>query len=345
MINKEIIDVMFLFLCKRFVGLIVLLIALSTLVFFFSRSLPGDAAALYIGGNAKPEQIERARIELGLDKPLIVQYKRFMKRLIHADLLVSLRTHRPVFQDLIEKIPMSFELVLWALMIATLGGVTLGVTAAWFQGSLIDEVIKWFTSAAVSIPIFFLALLLQLIFFNYLGWFPLQGRMDSFLEFTNPIQNITGFSMVDTLIVGNYTAFFNVVWHMILPVITLLVGPLGIIARLTRSSLLDVMEQDYILAARAGGINERILFFYYGLRNALSPVLTVIGLSVALILLATFYVELIFNWPGIGYYSLISITSLDYTALMGVTLMIGTVYVIANTLMDVLRRVIDPRIK
>jgi len=336
---------MLLFLCKRFVGLIFLLIALSALVFFFTRSIPGDMAALYIGGNAKPEQIERARIELGLDKPLIVQYKRYMEKLIRADMGISLRTHRPVFQDLVEKIPMSFELVFWALLIAAIGGVFLGVIAAYFQGSLIDAIIKWFTSAAVSIPIFFLALLLQLIFFNYLGWFPLQGRIDSFLEFNSPIENITGFSMIDTLITGNFKAFFNVAWHMVLPIFALLVGPLGIIARLTRSSLLDVMEQDYILAARASGISERVLFFYYGLRNAMSPVLTVIGLSVAIILLSTFYVEMIFNWPGIGYYSLAAIVSLDFTACMGICLMVGTVYVFSNTVMDILRRIVDPRIK
>lgn len=336
---------MLLFLCKRFVGLVFLLIALSALVFFFTRSIPGDMAALYIGGNAKPEQIERARIELGLDKPLIVQYKRYMEKLLRADMGISLRTHRPVFQDLVEKIPMSFELVFWALLIAAIGGVFLGVIAAYFQGSLIDEIIKWFTSAAVSIPIFFLALLLQLIFFNYLGWFPLQGRIDSFLEFNSPIENITGFSMIDTLITGNFKAFLNVAWHMVLPITALLVGPLGIIARLTRSSLLDVMEQDYILAARASGISERVLFFYYGLRNAMSPVLTVIGLSVAIILLSTFYVEMIFNWPGIGYYSLAAIVSLDFTACMGICLMIGTVYVFSNTVMDILRRIIDPRIK
>ncbi len=333
------------FLCKRFVGLIALLIVLSTLVFFFTRSLPGDVAALYIGGNAKAEQIELARIELGLDKPVYVQYIRYIKKLTHADMGVSLRTHRPVFQDLMEKIPMSFELVLWALLIATFGGIFSGVIAAYFQGGLIDEIIKWFTSAAVSIPIFFLALLLQLIFFNYWGWFPLQGRMDSVLEFTNPIQSITGFSMLDTLIAGNYPAFINVAWHMVLPVVSLSVGPWGVIARLTRSSLLDVMEQDYILAARASGISEKVLFFYYGLRNALSPVLTVIGMTVAIILMLTFYVELIFNWPGIGYYALAAIMSLDYTAIMGVTLMISTVYVIANTVMDILRRVVDPRIK
>ncbi|MDM8540506.1 ABC transporter permease [Desulfococcaceae bacterium HSG9] len=336
---------MILFLCKRFAGLIALLIVLSTLVFFFTRSLPGDVAALYVGGNAKPEQIERARIELGLDKPLYVQYQRYMVRLLHGDMGTSLRTHRPVFQDLLEKIPMSFEIVLWALLIATLGGLFFGVLAAYFEGSLIDEIIKWFTSAAVSVPIFFLALLLQLFFFNYLGWFPLQGRMDSILEFTNPIQNITGFSMIDTLISKNFPAFFNVTWHMVLPVVSLLVAPLGVIARLTRTSLLDVMEQDYILAARASGISESVLFFYYGLRNALSPVLTVIGMTVAVILMMTFYVEMIFNWPGIGYYSLAAIMNLDYTAIMGVTLMISAVYVIANTLMDILRRAVDPRIK
>jgi len=336
---------MFLFLCKRFFGLIALLIVLSTLVFFFTRSLPGDVAALYVGGNAKPEQIEQARIELGLDKPVYIQYQRYMKRLLHGDLGISLRTHRPVFQDLLEKIPMSLELVLWALLIATSTGVFLGVSGAYYQGSLLDETIKWFTSAAVSVPIFFLALLLQLLFFNQLGWFPLQGRLDSFLEFSNPIQTITGFSMIDTLITGNFAAFINVSWHMVLPVVALLVGPMGIIARLTRSSLLDIMQQDYILAGRASGISETRLFFYYGLRNALSPVLTVIGLSVALILLATFYVEMIFNWPGIGDYALAAILSLDYTALMGVSLMIGTVYVLANTSMDILRRMVDHRIR
>ena len=333
------------FIGKRFLGLVALLLVLGTLVFFFTRSLPGDVAALYIGGNAKPEQIEKARIELGLDKPVYIQYSRYMAKLMQGDMGISLRTHRPVFQDLLEKIPMSLELVLIALFLATGFGLLTGVTAAWNEGSWLDSTIKWITSAAVSFPIFFLALLLQLIFFNWLGWFPLQGRIDTFLEFTSPIENITGFSLIDTLLKGNYTSFFNVAYHMVLPVTALLVGPFGMIARLTRSSLLEVMQQDYIMAARASGISERVLFFHYGLRNALSPVLTVIGLSVALILLATFYVEMIFNWPGIGYYAMAAILSLDYTALMGVTLMIGTVYVVANTIMDITRRLIDPRIR
>jgi peptide/nickel transport system permease protein len=333
------------FISKRLLGLLALLLVLSTLVFFFSRSLPGDVAALYIGGMAKPDQIERARVELGLDKPIYVQYVRYMKKLLQGDMGISLRTHRPVLQDLKEKIPMSFELVLLALALGTVMGISSGCFAALKQGTWFDEIFKWVTSACVSIPIFFMALVLQLLFFNWLGWFPLQGRIDSMLEFTNPIEQVTGFSLIDTLITGNYTAFFNVAWHMVLPVLALFVAPFGIIARLTRSSLLEVMPQDYILAARAAGINEGVLFFRYGLRNALSPVLTVIGLSVALALLATFYVEMIFNWPGIGYYALASIISLDYTALMGVTMMIGSVYVIANTLTDIVRKVIDPRIK
>jgi peptide/nickel transport system permease protein len=333
------------FISKRLLGLLALLLVLSTLVFFFSRSLPGDVAALYIGGMAKPEQIARARVELGLDKPIYIQYVRYMKKLLQGDMGISLRTHRPVLQDLEEKIPMSFELVLLALALGAVLGISSGCFAALKQGTWFDEIFKWVTSACVSIPIFFMALVLQLLFFNWLGWFPLQGRIDSMLEFTNPIEQVTGFSLIDTLITGNYTAFVNVAWHMVLPVIALFVAPFGIIARLTRSSLLEVMPQDYILAARAAGISEGALFFRYGLRNALSPVLTVIGLSVALALLSTFYVELIFNWPGIGYYALASIISLDYTALMGVTMMIGSVYVIANTLTDIVRKVIDPRIK
>ena len=181
--------------------------------------------------------------------------------------------------------------------------------------------------------------------FNFLGWFPLQGRIDTFLEFSDPIELVTGFSLIDALLTGNFTAFSNVAWHMVLPVLSLIAYPLGLITRLTRSSLLDIMNQDYILAARASGISESVLFFRYGLRNALSPVLTVVGLSVALTLLATFYVEIIFNWPGIGYYAMTAILSLDYPVLIGVTLMIGTVYVVANTTMDILRRIVDPRIK
>jgi len=334
-----------LFILKRFAGLVALLLVLSVLVFFFSRAIPGDVAALYVGGNAKPEQIEKARIELGLDKPLYIQYQRYMGRLFKGDMGLSLRSHRPVLKDLSEKIPMSMELVLLALLVAILLGIPVGGIAAIKQGTWLDEVIKWFTAAAVSLPIFFLALLLQLVFFDLLGWFPLQGRLDSMLEFTHPIELITGFSFIDSLVTKNFTAFFNVIWHMVLPVAALTLGPIGFIARLTRSSLLEVMNQDYILAARASGISEGVLYFRYGLRNALSPILTVIGLMVALLMLNTFFVEIIFNWPGIGYYALIAITSLDFPALMGVTFTIGTIYVLANTATDVVRRLVDPRIK
>ncbi|MGC8490238.1 MAG: ABC transporter permease [Syntrophobacteraceae bacterium] len=335
----------FIFLAKRLCSLLLMLVMLSTLVFFFSRSIPGDPAAMYVGGEAKPQQIAQARRELGLDKALPIQYLRYMQKLLHGDLGVSLRTHRPVFRDLLLKLPMSMELVLLAMMLSMVLGVALGGLAAFKAGTWIDLTITWISSAAVSLPIFFLALLLQLVFFSWLKWLPLQGRINVFLDFTHPIGHVTGFSLVDTLITGNYPAFFSVVRHIILPVLALTFYPLGQIVRLTRSSLLEVMTQEYILAARASGISEGVLFFRYGLRNALSPVLTVIGLSVALTLLATFYVEIIFNWPGIGYYAITAILSLDYPVLMGVTLIIGTVYVTANTAMDIVRRLVDPRIK
>jgi peptide/nickel transport system permease protein len=333
------------FILKRVSGLAALLLALSIMVFFFSRAIPGDVAALYVGGNAKPEQIEQARQQLGLDKPLYTQYLRYMEKLFQGDMGISLRTHRSVLKDLSEKIPMSMELVLLALVLAVLIGIPMGGIAAIRQGTWVDETIKWFSAAAVSIPIFFLALLLQLVFFNSLGWFPLQGRLDSMLEFSHPIELLTGFSFIDSLVTGNLTAFLNLAWHMVLPVAALTSGPLGFIARLTRSSLLDVMARDYILAARASGISEGVLFFRYGLRNALSPILTVIGLSVALLMLNTFFVEMIFNWPGIGYYALMAITSLDFPAVMGMAFTIGSIYVLANTVTDTIRRIVDPRIK
>jgi peptide/nickel transport system permease protein len=335
----------FIFLAKKVAGLIVLLVILATLVFFFSRSLPGDVAAMYVGGNAKAEQIERARVELGLDKPLYVQYFRYWEKVLHADFGISLRTHRPVLEDLKEKIPMSFELVLLALFFASLFGVTAGVIATIKQGTWLDELIKLFASACVSVPIFFIALILQVVFFNLLGWFPLEGRVNSLIEFTNPIQQVTGFSLIDTLITGNFSAFFSVLWHIVLPFLTLSAVPFGWITRMTRSVLLEVMQQDYILSGRASGISERVLFFKYGLRNAMSPVLTVIGMYVAMLLIFTFFMEQIFNWPGIGYYTMQAITNLDYPALIGVTMMIGSVYVVANTTTDICRRILDPRIK
>jgi peptide/nickel transport system permease protein len=336
----------FIFLAKKVVGLIVLLVILITMVFFFSRALPGNIAAMYVGeGHAKAEVIEHARIQLGLDKPLYIQYFRYWDRLLHADLGISLRTHRPVLKDLKERIPMSFELVLLALVLASLFGISAGVIATIKQGTWLDEFIKMVASGCVSVPIFFIALLLQILFFNVLGWFPLQGRIDTVLEFTSPIEHITGFSLVDTLVTGNFSAFFSVLWHIVLPTVSLTAVPFGWITRLTRSVLLEVMQQDYILSGRASGISERVLFFRYGLRNALSPVLTVIGLTVAFLLIYTFFVEQIFNWPGIGYYTMNAIMSLDYPALLGVAMMIGTVYVIANTLTDIGRRMLDPRIK
>ena len=333
------------FIIKRFAGLLLLLIILSILVFSLSRALPGDPAAMYVGSKAKPGQIAEARRLLGLDQPLYIQYLRYMQRLMKGDLGVSFRTHRPVMQDLFEKLPLSLEVVLWALLLSLIVGVPSGVAAAYRQGTVIDSLVNWLSSASVSMPVFFLALLLQLVFFNWLGWFPLQGRISTILEFGDPLPVITRISLVDALIAGRIDYFTDIAWHMLLPTLSLAAIPLGWVARLTRSSLLEVMEQDYILAGRASGISERLLYFRYGLRNALSPVLSVLGLSLAMMLLATFYIEQIFNWPGIGYYSLQAIMSLDYPVLMGVTLVIGGIYVFSNTIVDIVRRLIDPRIK
>ncbi|MBI9083370.1 MAG: ABC transporter permease [Desulfobacterales bacterium] len=332
------------FLIRRLAGLVFLLLILTILVFSLSRALPGDVAAMYVGQRAKAEQIEKARIELGLNKPIHIQYFRYMERIFKGDLGVSFRTHRPVIDDLAKKLPMSLEVVMYALLIAVLLGLPMGVVAALKRDTWIDLSVNLISSAAVSLPIFFLALLLQLIFFNWLGWLPLQGRLSTMMEFMDPVPAVTQLALVDAVLDGNFQFLADLAWHMVLPVVSLASIPFGLVARLTRSSLLDVMQSDYILAARAAGIRERVLFFRYGLRNALSPVLSVMGLSLALMLLNTFYVEQIFNYPGIGYYALASIFNLDYPVLVAITLVLGSVYVLSNTIIDVLRRWADPRI-
>ncbi len=333
------------FLIRRLAGLVFLLLILTMLVFGLSRALPGDVAAMYVGLKAKPEQIQKARLELGLDKPVHVQYLRYMGRLLKGDLGISLRTHRPVARDLKEKLPLSLEIVLLALLISIALGLPMGVVAAFKRDTWIDSAVNMIGSAAVSLPIFFLALLLQLVFFNWLGWFPLQGRISTMMEFRDPLPAVTRFGLIDALLAGDLEYMADMAWHMFLPVVSLASIPLGLVARLSRSSLLEVMQADYIMAARASGVGETVLFFRYGLRNALSPVLSIMGLSMALMLLNTFYVEQIFNYPGIGYWALASIFSLDYPVLVAITLVLGAIYVLSNTIIDVLRRWVDPRIK
>ena len=333
------------FTIKRILWLVVVLIGLSVITFYLSRMVPGDPASLYLGPRAKPEQVEYLRTQMGLDKPLYVQFLYYWRDLIHGDLGESLRTHRPVITGIIDHLPASLELMFCAILIATLVGIPLGAISAKKENTLIDHMSRVFSVANVSLPTFWLAMLAQIIFFKWLGLLPVGGRIDTVVGLVNPIQKITGFYILDSLLTGNWTALKSSVAHLILPAFTLATYSTGIITRMTRSTMLEVLREDYITTARSIGIAEKEIVLVQGLRNALGPTLTAAGLCFAFMLTGTFFIELIFFWPGLGTYTTTAIFSNDYPVIMGVTILMAIFYVLINLLVDIMIAAVDPRIR
>jgi peptide/nickel transport system permease protein len=299
---------------------------------------------LFIGPKARAEDIARVTVELGLDKSLPEQYLVYMQNLLKGDLGRSISTKRPVLQELTSRLPATLELLLTGMVLAVIVGVPMGVVSARWQGRPTDVFVRTFSIIGVSIPAFYLGLLLQILFFRELDWLPLAGRFSNELRFTNPIEPITKFLFVDALIGSNWLALKDVTYHLILPAITLAAYPAGLVARMTRAAMLEVLEQDYIRTARAYGIRETVVVYLYALKNAISPTLTVIGLTVAYALTGTFFVEIIFNWPGLGLFTVHSLQNIDYPAIMGVTLYGATMYVLINLAVDIIQAWIDPRV-
>jgi len=332
------------YILKRLAMSALVLLGLSVITFTLARIVPSDPAALYVGPRARPEQVEAMRIKLGLDRPLYVQYLYYLRDALHGDLGTSIATKRPVVQEITARLPSSLELITVGMSLATLVGVIMGVLSARLQSSPFDTLVRIASLAGVSLPSFWLALLLQVIFYRQLGWFPITGRLDTTLRFTHPIEHVTGFFLLDSLMMGNWGAFKDVAWHIALPAATLAAYPMGLIARMTRATMLEVLSQDYVRTARAYGVREWFITGVYSLKNALGPTLTVIGLSMAYALTGTFFVELIFNWPGLGIFTVHSLLKVDYPAIMGVTLFAAVGYVTINLAVDLLQAWIDPRI-
>lgn len=306
--------------------------------------LPADPAALYVGPRARPEQIEIARKLLGLDKPLYIQYLIYLQDLFHGNLGISIRTKQPVLQDVLGVLPATLELITVSIIIAILIGVPLGILSAKRKDTITDHVSRVVTVAGVSIPAFWLGLLLQVFFFRWLKILPIAGRIDTTLRLVNPIHAITGLYLIDSLLTGNWPGFVSSLQHIILPALTLAAYSIGLIARMTRSSMLEVLGENYIRTAKAWGFPDRLIYYVYALKNAIGPTLTVIGLSFAFMLTGTFYVELIFGWPGLGTYAGMALLSLDFPVIMAITLLGGCAYVIINLLLDLLQTYLDPRI-
>ncbi|MBO8174157.1 MAG: ABC transporter permease [Thermococcus sp.] len=333
------------YVAYRLVLAIFVIIGVVTLVFFVSRVIPSDPAALYVGAHPTPEAIEKAREQLHLNDPLIKQYAYYLWSLLHGDLGISIRTHNPVAQDLKSAFTATFELILVAEFIAILIGIPLGVYSAVKKDSWLDNLSRLFAISGVSLPAFWFGIVLQLIFFKHLQLLPLAGRVDTVVLLQHPLKVITGFYLIDSLITGNIPVFIDALKHIILPAITLAMYPIGLITRQVRSMMIEVLQENYIRTAWAYGIPPRRIYFKYALKNAIAPALITIGLSFAYTLVGAFLVELIFNWPGLGRYAAYSILSMDYPAVLGVTIVAATAYVFINLIVDIVQVYLDPRIK
>ncbi|RSL30486.1 ABC transporter permease [Salibacterium salarium] len=326
---------------RRLWSLVPVLLGMSIIVFFIIRAIPGDPARTILGDKASESAVESLRAELGLNDPVIMQYFSYMGDLLTGDLGTSIRTSSAISTDIWPYLAATIELAFVALLIAVIIGVNAGILSAWFQNSIFDYAAMIIALIGVSMPVFWLGLMEQWIFSLELGWFPSIGR-DSVRD---PVEPITHLYLLDTLLRGNIDKFIVVVKHIILPGIALGTIPMAIIARMTRSSMLEVMRSDYIRTVRAKGQRMFWVVYKHSLKNAFIPVLTVIGLQTGLLLGGAILTETIFSWPGIGRYVYESIQYRDYPVVQAGILVIATIFVLVNLIVDLLYAAFDPRIK
>lgn len=333
------------YLIRRLALALFVVLGVLLMTFVVSRVVPGDPARLYLGPRASPEALAQIREKLGLDDPPVVQFLRYVRDTARGELGYSYRTKRPIVDDLATRLPATMELVVLAMLFAVAVGVPVGVLSAAHFGRGIDALIRVVSIAGVSMPAFWLALLMQLVFFLWLGWLPLGGRISQSVYFTSPIDTVTGFHLVDAALAGNWVAWRDAAWHALMPAAVLATYPLSLTIRMTRASMLDVLSETYVTAARAAGLGETEIRFRLALKNAVVPTLTVLGLIFAFSITGAVLVEIIFNWPGMGGYMLDALLNDDIAVLFAVTLVVTFIYIIVNLLVDFLQAGLDPRIR
>lgn len=330
------------FVLRRLVLTVPVLIGLTALVFAIARLLPGDPVALAAGPNATPAEIAAYGREFGLDRPLLAQYWSYLTGLLRGDFGLSIYTRRPVSEDLAAYLPATLELVIAAMTIAVAIGIPAGLAAAVHRDRWPDFLSRVVALGAISMPRFFLGLLLQLALAMWLGWLPLGGR---FPITDDPPRWVTGFLTVDALIAGDLSAFLTAWQHLLMPAVAMSLSPLATIMRMMRASTLEVLQQDYVMTERALGLSQRLIILKYVSRNAVSATLTVIGLYFGWLLGGTVLVETVFDWPGLGLYATKAVVTQDFMPVIGVTLVIGALFVVANFVIDILYGVINPRVR
>ena len=332
------------FVMRRLAALVGLSIGITLIAFVLTQLVPGDPIRSNLGQLAQsdPQVVAAFRHHYGLDRPLPVQYLRYLGNLVQGDLGESQQTHAPVRHDLAQFVPATAELALTSMLVAVVFGVGLGILAAVRRNRLTDHLLRFVSLGGISVPTFWLALICLYVFFFKLNLVPGAGRLDPGV-FAPP--HVTGLYTFDALVAGQWATLWDALRHLVLPALVLALFNVGLLTRYTRSAVLEVIEDEYVQAARARGLPERTVVFRYALRAAMTSLITVIGLAFANVMTGSVLVENIFAWPGIGQYAYQSATSLDLPAIMGVSLFVALVYIIVNFVVDILYSVIDPRIR
>jgi len=327
---------------RRLPWMVAIFVCVSLITFTLSHVVPANPAAYMAGVGASQSQVDAIQHALGLDKPLPVQYAIYMRGLLHLDLGTSIRTRQPVAAELFSYLPATLELILYSFLLYMISGIALGIIAAIFRGSWLDVSIRILVTIATSLPVFWVGLVLQLIFFVGLGWLPIGGRIG--VRDPQP-RTITGFYTVDALLAGDIPLFVTVIQHLILPVVAITFSLLAVGARLTRAAFIEEMDQQYVVTARGKGLARRKIVFKHILRNTLNPILTTSGVQLGYLFSWIVLVEVVFQWPGIGLYAYQSFQVFDYAPIMGLTLLITVFFVMINLIIDVLYPVLDARVE
>lgn len=333
------------YITRRLGQAVVVVTGVVVLTFLITRVIPSDPAAIWVGPHAGAAQIAHARITLGLNKPLWYQLITYLEGIFRGNWGVSLRTHRPVLLSLLQVIPASLELVVPALVIALTVGVPLGLVAVRFHGHVIDHAARTVSIMCVSLPAFWLAAILQLVFFQVLHVLPVASEYTPALAITHPLTAMTGVPVIDALLTANWPVLGSSLQHLVLPSLAVAAYPTGVMARMVRATVLEHSEESHSQMIRALGFPERSVLARFSLRLAWNPILQVLALVFVFALVNTFLVESVFDWPGLGSYAAAAITNLDTPAIVGITLFIAIVYVFGNVAVDLLQALFDPRIR
>ncbi|WP_025897166.1 ABC transporter permease [Sneathiella glossodoripedis] len=333
------------YVAQRLLMMIVILCGVLVITFALSRILPGSPVEMMLGHRPTQEQIDLAKAELHLDKSIPIQFAYYVGDMVQGDFGKSLRTGQPVLDDVVERMTATLELTTIAVILIILIGIPIGVISAVKQNSISDHGARSFSIAGMALPVFLVGMMLQMLFYGKLAWFPLQGRMNSEVLLDYEFARVTGFYLIDTLLAGEWVAFKSAAAHLVLPVLTLTLAAMAVVTRITRNTMVEALGEDFVRTAKAYGLPKNKIYFGYALRATLIPMMTVVGLTYGFMLGNSVIVEYVFDWPGLGGYVVGAIVKNDFPAVMGVTLFLSTAYLLINFIIDLLYYVADPRLR